>query len=189
MKDWRLKLRDLHDSHTIGVLSFSHPHFTSRQFFSALFLGEKSSNPRPRTSNFCLYVCLRKSFWLLSTPKIKSMILPPRIVVVFLVISSNHLYRSDKFLQGLSSSIFFFTWFFNSSHKTVFRNFLSIMDSPYQGFWRFEFQFRCFWFRFDIQSVVCVHGVGLNSSWLCLMVFLISFRGHTFFVSMYMSFA
>jgi hypothetical protein len=34
---------------------------------------------------------LRKSFWLLSTPKIKLlMILPPRIVVVFHVISSKH---------------------------------------------------------------------------------------------------
>ena len=28
-------------------------------------------NPRTRTSNFCLCACLRKSFWLLSTPKIK----------------------------------------------------------------------------------------------------------------------
>ncbi len=62
-------------------------------------------------------------------------------------------------------------------------------DTPYQGFWRFDFQFRCFWFRFDIQSVVCVHGVGLSFSWLCLTVFLISFCGHTLFVFMYMSFA
>ncbi len=47
------------------------------------------TNPRSRTSNCCLYVCLWKSSWFLSTPKIKlRMILPPRIVSVLHVISS-----------------------------------------------------------------------------------------------------
>ena len=45
------------------------------------------------------------------------------------------------------------------------------------------------WFRFDIQSLVYVHRVGLSYSWLFLTVFLIIFRGHTLFVFMYMSFA
>ncbi len=62
-------------------------------------------------------------------------------------------------------------------------------DSPYQGFWRFEFHVRCPWFRFDIQSLVYVHRVGLSYSWLFLTVFLNIFRGHTLFVFMYMSFA
>ena len=59
-------------------------------------------NPRPRTSNFCLCSRLRKSFWLLSTPKMNlRMILPFRIVVVFHLISSKHLSGSDKLFQGL----------------------------------------------------------------------------------------
>ena len=46
-------------------------------------------NPRPRTSTCCRCARLRKSSWLLSTPKIKLlMILPPRIVSVLHMISS-----------------------------------------------------------------------------------------------------
>ena len=62
-------------------------------------------------------------------------------------------------------------------------------DSPYPGFWRFEFHVCCLWFRLDNQSLVCVHSVVLSFSWLCLTVFLIIFRGHTLFIFIYMSFA
>ena len=58
-------------------------------------------NPRPRTSNFCLCSRLRKSSWLLSTPKIKLlMILTPRIVSVFHVISSKIHSIAAKCSQG-----------------------------------------------------------------------------------------
>ena len=62
-------------------------------------------------------------------------------------------------------------------------------DSLYQGFWRFEVQFRCLRFRLDSQSLVCVDSVGLRFSWLFLTVFLIISRGPTLFIFLYMSFA
>ena len=43
--------------------------------------------------------------------------------------------------------------------------------------------------RLDSQSVVCVHSVGLGSSWLVLVIFLNVSRGSTLFMSLYISFA
>jgi hypothetical protein len=96
---------------------------------------------------------------------------------------------SQVFPRSFFKHIFLHLIFQFASQDSVQELPIRNQDSPYQGFWRFEFQFRCFWFRFDIQSVVCVDGVGLTSSWISLMVFLISLRGHTLFVFMYMSFA
>ena len=60
---------------------------------------------------------------------------------------------------------------------------------PHPGFSRSEFHVLCLRIRLDSQSVVCVHSVGLGSSWTFLVIFLNDSRGFTLFISLYISFA
>ena len=49
-------------------------------------------------------------------------------------------------------------------------------------------RFRYLRIRFDSQGVVCVHNVGLGSSWTFSVIFLNDSRGSTLFISSYISF-
>jgi hypothetical protein len=69
---------------------------------------------------------------------------------------------SQVFARSFFKHIFLHLIFQFASQGSVQELLILNQDSPYQGFWRFEFQVRCFWFRFDIQSVDCVHGVDLS---------------------------
>ena len=61
---------------------------------------------------------------------------------------------------------------------------IHIQDIHYTGFSRSEFHVRCLCIRLDNQRVVCVHSVGLGSSYLVLVIFLDNSRGSTSFILM-----
>ena len=60
-----------------------------------------------------------------------------------------------------------------------------IKTFPYPDVFRSEFHVRCLRIRFDTQGVVCVHSVGLGSSWTLKVIFFNDSRGPTLFVFLY----